>query len=252
MGYANLEAMRLSHESIGTEHILLGLLKEGSGVASNVLRNLGVDLKKVRLEVEKKVPPGHEVVSAGKLPFRPAAKKVIEYAFDESRQLGHQYVGTEHLILGLLRESQDVAAQILTEQGLKLEDVRQEVLRLLGHEPSPEVAEVDQSEREGLTKKPGVENVPAWWELMYGRVKEKGPGAPQLTLRACRVMELAFEEARLLGHNYVDTDHLLLALLREGDVVAARMLTEQGVDIGKLRNQVRQSLGPKPDGGTDV
>jgi len=148
MGLANHEAMRFNHESIGTEHILLGLIKEGSGVAANVLRNLGVDLKRIRMEIEKKVPSGHEMVTVGRLPFTPRAKKVIELAFEEARALGHNYVGTEHLLLGLLRESEGVAAQVLVEQGLKLEEVREEVLRLLGHEFGGEAGSGEEGEPE--------------------------------------------------------------------------------------------------------
>ena len=118
MGLANQEAQRFNHESIGTEHILLGLIKEGSGIAANVLRNLGVDLKIVRMEIEKKVPAGHDLISMGRLPFTPRAKKVIELAIEEARALGHNYVGTEHLLLGLVRESEGVAAQVLAGTGL--------------------------------------------------------------------------------------------------------------------------------------
>ncbi len=127
------EAQRFNHEYIGTEHVLLGLIKEGSGVAANVLKNLEVDLRKIRLEVEKLVQSGPEIVSMGKLPQTPRAKKVIEYSMDEARNLGHNYVGTEHILLGLLREQEGVAAQVLMNLGLKLEDVREEVLSLLGH-----------------------------------------------------------------------------------------------------------------------
>ena len=95
------EAGRLQHEYIGTEHILLGLIKEGSGVAANVLKNLDVDLRKIRLEVEKLVQSGPDMVTMGKLPQTPRAKKVIEYAIEEARNLNHNYVGTEHLLLGL-------------------------------------------------------------------------------------------------------------------------------------------------------
>jgi len=132
MALANQEAQRLNHEYIGTEHILLGLVKEGSGVGANVLRNLDVDLRRVRLEVEKLVKAGPEMVTMGKLPQTPRAKKVIEYAIEEARNLNHNYVGTEHLLLGLLREHDGVAAQVLINLGLKLEDVREEVLNLLG------------------------------------------------------------------------------------------------------------------------
>lgn len=133
MQLANQEAKRFSHEYIGTEHILLGLVKEGTGVASNVLRNLDVDLRMVRLEVEKIVQSGPGVVSASNLPQTPRAKKVIEYAIAEARGLNHNYVGTEHLLIGLLREEDGVAAQVLINLGLKLGVVRAEVLSLLGH-----------------------------------------------------------------------------------------------------------------------
>ncbi|MFH0980526.1 MAG: ATP-dependent Clp protease ATP-binding subunit [Planctomycetota bacterium] len=132
MALANQEAQRFNHEYIGTEHILLGLVKEGSGVGANVLKNLDVDLRKVRLEVEKLVKSGPDMVTMGKLPQTPRAKKVIEFAIEEARQLNHNYVGTEHLLLGLLREQDGVAAQVLMNLGLKLEDVREEVLNLLG------------------------------------------------------------------------------------------------------------------------
>ena len=149
MQLANQEAQRFNHEYIGTEHILLGLVKEGSGVAANVLKNLDVDLRKIRIEVEKIVQTGPDMVTMGKLPQTPRAKKVIEYAMDEARNLNHNYVGTEHLLLGLLREQEGVAAQVLMNLGLKLEDVRDEVLNLLGH--GMESAEAGSEERGGNT-----------------------------------------------------------------------------------------------------
>jgi ATP-dependent Clp protease ATP-binding subunit ClpC len=146
MQLANQEAQRFNHEYIGTEHILLGLVKEGSGVAANVLKNLDVDLRKIRLEVEKLVQSGPEMVTMGKLPQTPRAKKVIEYSMEEARNLNHNYVGTEHILLGLLREQEGVAAQVLMNLGLKLEEVREEVLNLLGHGVE---GEEDPSERGG-------------------------------------------------------------------------------------------------------
>ena len=132
MALANQEAQRFNHEYIGTEHILLGLVKEGSGVGATVLKNLDVDIKKLRLEVEKQVKTGPDMVTMGKLPQTPRAKKVIEYAIEEARALNHNYVGTEHILLGLLRETEGIAAQVLMAVGLKLEEIRQEVLNLLG------------------------------------------------------------------------------------------------------------------------
>ncbi len=132
MALANQEAQRFNHEYIGTEHVLLGLVKESSGVGANVLKNLDVDIKKLRLEIEKLIPSGPDMVTMGKLPQTPRAKKVIEFAIEEARALNHNYVGTEHILLGLLRETEGIAAQVLMNLGLKLEDVRQEVLNLLG------------------------------------------------------------------------------------------------------------------------
>ncbi len=151
MQLANQEAQRFNHEYIGTEHILLGLVKEGSGVAANVLKNLDIDLRKIRLEVEKIVQSGPDMVTMGKLPQTPRAKKVIEYSIEEARNLNHNYVGTEHLLLGLLREQEGVAAQVLMNLGLKLEDVREEVLNLLGH--NMESGEGSSTERQGTKGK---------------------------------------------------------------------------------------------------
>jgi ATP-dependent Clp protease ATP-binding subunit ClpC len=151
MALANQEAQRFNHEYIGTEHILLGLVKEGSGVGANVLKNLDVDLRKVRLEVEKLVKSGPDMVTMGKLPQTPRAKKVIEYAIEEARNLNHNYVGTEHLLLGLLREHDGVAAQVLMNLGLKLEEVREEVLNLLG--AGVESEEPQAQEKQGQSRK---------------------------------------------------------------------------------------------------
>jgi hypothetical protein len=137
---ANQEAQRFNHEYIGTEHLLLGLVKEGSGVAAEVLKNLDVDLRKVRLEVEKIVQSGLGRITPGKLPHTPRAKRVIEFAVEEARILSHNYVGTEHLLLGLLRETEGVAAQVMMNMGLKLDRVRDEILNLLG--PSGQAPEM--------------------------------------------------------------------------------------------------------------
>jgi len=136
MSLARQEAQRFNHDYIGTEHILLGLVQEGSGVAASVLKNLDIDLKKIRQEVEKLVSTGTTMVTMGQLPFTPRAKKVLELSLEEASNLGHTYIGTEHLLLGLIRESEGIAAQVLRNLKVKVEDVREEVLELLGAEPS--------------------------------------------------------------------------------------------------------------------
>jgi len=135
MNLARQEAQRFNHEYLGTEHILLGLVQEGSGVAANVLRNMQIDLAKIRTEVEKLVKTGPSMVTMGQLPFTPRAKKVLELSMEEAGNLGHNYIGTEHLLLGLIKENEGIAAKVLTNLGVKLEDVREEVLEFLGAEP---------------------------------------------------------------------------------------------------------------------
>jgi ATP-dependent Clp protease ATP-binding subunit ClpA len=132
MQLANQEAQRFNHEYLGTEHILLGVVQDGSGVAANVLKNLDIDLPRIRLEVEKIVQPGPmlNLSERGKLPLTPRAKKVIEFASEEAENLGQNYVGTENLLLGLIRNEEGVAAQILLSLGLTLPDLREEVLKM--------------------------------------------------------------------------------------------------------------------------
>lgn len=163
MQLANQEAQRFNHEYIGTEHILLGLVKDGSGVAANVLKNLGVGLRDIRLQIEKIVRPGPEQLVMGKLPQTPRAKKVIEYAIEEARNLNHNWIGTEHILLGLLREEAGVAAQVLTNLGVDVAKTLGEIkvlcvpaepaaggasqrwhvtVQQVAPEPSPEVKEI--------------------------------------------------------------------------------------------------------------
>ena len=138
MSFARQEAMKFNHEYIGTEHILLGLVQEGSGVAANVLKNMSIDLEKIRHEVEKIVKTGPSMVTMGQLPFTPRAKKVLELSLEEASQLSHNYIGTEHLLLGLIRENEGIAAQVLMNLGVKLDEVREEVLEFLGASESGE------------------------------------------------------------------------------------------------------------------
>ena len=135
---AREEAARLHHEYVGTEHILLGLIREGEGVAAAVLTNLGVDLEDIQQKIEETVKKGKAAAATGpELPYTSRAKKVLELAMMEARELSHSYVGTEHLLLGLLREEKGIAAQVLTDAGVTLEQARAETLRLLGSDLSP-------------------------------------------------------------------------------------------------------------------
>jgi ATP-dependent Clp protease ATP-binding subunit ClpC len=138
LAMAREEAVRLQHDYVGTEHILLGLIREGEGVAAAVLMNLNVDLDQIQERTEEQVRKGKAGATMGELPYTSRAKKVLEFAVAEARDLNHSYVGTEHLLLGLLREEKGVAAQVLESLGVTLEQAREQTLKLLGTDmPSP-------------------------------------------------------------------------------------------------------------------
>ncbi|MDE5091135.1 MAG: ATP-dependent Clp protease ATP-binding subunit ClpC, partial [Trichodesmium sp. St18_bin3_1_1] len=148
---AQEEARRLGHNFVGTEQILLGLIGEGTGVAAKVLKSMGVNLKDARIEVEKIIGRGSGFVAV-EIPFTPRAKRVLELSLEEARQLGHNYIGTEHLLLGLIREGEGVAARVLENLGVDLTKVRTQVIRMLG-----ETAEVTAGGGGGRTKTPTLD-----------------------------------------------------------------------------------------------
>ena len=137
LAMAREEAIRLQHDYVGTEHILLGLIREGEGVAAAVLTNLNVDLDQIHERVEESVRKGKATIALGELPYTSRAKKVLEFAMAEARDFSHSYVGTEHLLLGLLKEEKGIAAQVLNSLGVTLEEARAETLRVLGSDVTP-------------------------------------------------------------------------------------------------------------------
>jgi len=161
---AQEEARRLGHNFVGTEQILLGLIGEGTGVAAKVLKSMGVNLKDARIEVEKIIGRGSGFVAV-EIPFTPRAKRVLELSLEEARQLGHNYIGTEHLLLGLIREGEGVAARVLENLGVDLTKVRTKVIRILG-----ETAEVP-ADKQGRTKTPTLDGFGANLTQMAGEGK---------------------------------------------------------------------------------
>ena len=137
LAMAREEAARLHHEYVGTEHILLGVIREGEGVASAVLANLDADVGAIRQKIEETVKTGKALGAGPDLPYTSRAKKVLELAMSEARQMSHSYVGTEHLLLGLLREEKGIAAQVLVDSGVTLEAARAATLRILTSDDSP-------------------------------------------------------------------------------------------------------------------
>jgi ATP-dependent Clp protease ATP-binding subunit ClpC len=151
MFLAREEAARLQHDYIGTEHLLLGILREGEGIAATVLNNLNLDLDAIRQAVENMVSSSGGTLTIGEIPFTPRAKRVLELSVDEARQLGHNYVGTEHLLLGLIREGEGIAARVLLELGVDRKKVREETLKLLGGTPAQ-----NREEREERAETPAL------------------------------------------------------------------------------------------------
>nr|ADI22259.1 hypothetical protein [uncultured Gemmatimonadales bacterium HF0200_36I24]ADI22368.1 hypothetical protein [uncultured nuHF2 cluster bacterium HF0500_02A10] len=162
LAMAREEAIRLQHDYVGTEHILLGLIREGEGVAAAVLANFDVDLNQVHDRVEESVKKGNATIALGELPYTSRAKKVLEFAMAEAREFNHSYVGTEHMLLGLIREERGIAAQVLDSLGVNLETARAEVVKILGSEfgsselagiggGSPSVPHVSKGEKKSKT-----------------------------------------------------------------------------------------------------
>jgi len=214
---ANQEAQRLNHEFIGTEHILLELIKESAGIGAYALKNLGIDLEKLRAEMEKMLEPGQDVFDAGKLPQTHHSKQVIEMAIEECRSLKHKYVGTGHILLGLLRVKESVAGQLLINIGLKLEDARKEVLRL-----EESISEIYSSRD----------------------VKEGKNRFMRFTDRARQVMALANQEAQRFYHDYIGTEHILLGLIKVDARIGDNAFANLGIDLEELRAEVKKMLEP--------
>jgi len=200
------EARMLKHNYIGTEHILLGLVHEGEGLAAEALESLGISLDAVRNQVEEIIGQGQHAPT-GHIPFTPRAKKVLELSLREALQLGHNYIGTEHILLGLIREGDGVAAQVLVRLGADLNRVRQQVIHLIAARPSQEGAAVTEMQArldvlEGrlaaLEEAAALRNREK--ELLASeatRQEEWATGHPALTDLANRVEQLADEIERL-------------------------------------------------------
>jgi ATP-dependent Clp protease ATP-binding subunit ClpA len=232
---AQEEAQRFKHNYIGTEHLLLGLLREGEGVAAKVLNNLGVELDKVRSAVEFIIGQGDRTV-AGDIGLTPRARKVIELSVDEARRLNHHYIGTEHLLLGLVREGEGIAAGVLESLGVSLDKVRSQVIYVLNQSAA-------YSQQEGGATRPISEI-----EQKVGAtrtVTEREEVSEQLDDGARRTVRLAIQGANLRGHSYIGTEHLLLGLIAEREGIGAQALA----DLAVTREKVDEQLEPLPGEG---
>ncbi|HZR38639.1 MAG TPA: Clp protease N-terminal domain-containing protein [Ktedonobacteraceae bacterium] len=232
------EAQRFQHNYIGTEHLLLGLVREGEGVGAKVLARLGVDLQRVREKVEYIIGRGDRIV-LGEIGLTPRAKKVIEYAVDEADRMGHQYIGTEHLLLGLVREGNGIASGVLESMGINLEEIRTMTVTIVSHAEAIRVTVVDAS-----SKEQGIH--------LYDRkqlLQSLSSFDYPLDDQAYRVLSHAGEEALRLQHPAVGPEHLLLGLIYE--TVAERIFQELGIHLDQVRNSVKKLFDqgePRPLG----
>lgn len=222
MALATREANRLRHDHIGPEHILMGLIAQGESVASTVLAHSGVDLEKVRAELARRIQAGECPPEIGRRAYDPQTKAVIEQAIGEARKLGHKYVGTEHLLLGLLHLESALAAEILIGQGLKLDDLREEVLLVLR---SPHTAPDDVSARSF-----------GEFEWIHQQELAKAFRSPAFW----HTLIMAVDSANRLGHGEIEAEHLLLAMLRDPKSRLNRLLASKGVTADWLREQLTQ------------
>lgn len=208
MSFALQEAERLNHDYIGTEHILLGLCLADTGLVAHLLQSQNVKLDDVKAAVQARVREGASLLKLKQLPFTPRAKKVLEFAIDEARQLNSDYLGTEHLLLGVLREEESIGARTLNDMGVRYHLVREDLTNLSGSSDNKIGAQLS-SDAEPLVR--------------------------GFTDRADTVMRIADAEAR--NHNYgsVGTEHILLGLAVEGAGVAANVLYNFDVEPPKLR-----------------
>jgi ATP-dependent Clp protease ATP-binding subunit ClpC len=218
---AQEEARMINHNYIGTEHLLLGLVHEGEGIAAMALKSLGISLEAVRSQVEEIIGQGG-AAPTGHIPFTPRAKKVLELSLREALQLGHNYIGTEHILLGIIREKEGVAAQVLRNFGASLDSVRQQVIGLLTGQTGPP-----------------AEQLPATRSPL-----DEPPEARERRTRLARIEELAREEAEALAHSEVQPAHRWLGYVRlemetaTSDLEQLQSLLEDG------RRRVAEQMPP--------
>jgi ATP-dependent Clp protease ATP-binding subunit ClpA len=218
LALAQDEAVRHRNNFIGTEHLLLGLIREGEGVAAKVLQRLGVDPAKARTALEASIPADDSAPEPTSIVLIPRTKKVIELAIDESRTLGGRYVGTEHLLLGLIREGTSAASEVLRSLEITLERARREVAAVLGELP-PE----------------GEAAIPRQTASPFGRFDEQSK----------QVLANAHDEAVRMGHDAIDTEHLMIALARSEDERFKRIFSELGITLERLRAEVAKAAPPR-------
>jgi len=228
------ETRRLGHDNIGTEHLLLGLSEEGTGVGGRALAECGVEPDALRAQIEELVGRGTSTPS-GHIPFTPEAKKALELSLREALALHHTYIGTEHVLLGVLRENSGPATEALRRLGAEPADIEAKVMALIGETGAGETAPAGRRRLGMLRRSVGRSGT---------LVPAPSPEIGHLTIDARRVLWLARSEALRLGHAAVGSVHVLLGVLAEGEGRGARALAKVGITIDGARAAAAQVVGP--------
>ena len=232
LALAQDEAIRFNHNYIGVEHLVLGLVREGEGVAARVLASLGVELSKARSAVEFIIGRGDATTSPSEITLSPRTKKVIEFGIDEARKLGHSHVGTEHLLLGIVREGESIGAGVLESLGVSLDEVRHRAIAVLGQQHVPGMREA------GIATPPGARAL-ASSHLMFA--------ADRLDAAGQRAMARAYWEAGRANEIEVAAHHLLLGLMANEEVWTQKLLSDLGVSPSGLVALI-DAAAPRRDG----
>lgn len=218
------EAIRFNHNYIGVEHVLLGLVREGEGVGARVLDSMGVELSKVRTAIEFTIGRGDSTTTPSEITLSPRTKKVFELAIDEARKLGHSHIGTEHLLLGVVREGGSVATGVLESLGVELERVRHQVIATLGQHAASRPSSGPSGQSAGFER-----------------------SAPPSDDPLRRVIALAENEALGLDHKWVGTGHLVLGLLSANGTAAQGALRSLGIALDAARELVAKLPPPNAE-----
>jgi ATP-dependent Clp protease ATP-binding subunit ClpA len=231
---ARREAERFHHNYLGSEHVLLGLIALGQGVAVNVFGGLGLNLENVRAEVEKLAGIGPDENSGATTPYTPRVKKVLAFAREEAKALHHTYIGTEHLLLGLLREGDGLAVTALRHLGVGIKQARLEILKELNpYFVAENDLQIDKP------KNPG--------RLLEKQKSEEQNYGEDFTPRAIEALAHAREEAKRLRRHSVDTEHVLIGLIKLEKGIAANIFKSLGLTLEKTRAEVEKLAGIAPN-----
>lgn len=223
MALANQEAIRLHHDYLAPTHIMLGILSMGSCVAWVVMQNLDIDLEAYRSDLNKTIEPGHKEIHQTKMAQKEETRQVIGYAIDEARKLGHKYVGTEHFLLGLLREGANAPAKILAQRGLTIDKAREEILTILRS-----------STHEDHSHTASGHDALEW--IHQGELAKAFRST-----KFWHTLIMAVDSANRLGQGEIKDEHLLLAMLRDQDSFVSQMLAEKGVTSDWVRDRVTRA-----------